>query len=466
MIGLDGEAELSTVRRPLRPVDWRMLLVIALGTILNPLNSSMVAVALVAIHTDFRIDIGTSTWMVSAFYLTGAVGQPLMGRLADLLGARRVFLTGVSVAAVVCALAPLSPTFGWLVAARAVQALATSTAFPSGLGLIRAASGRRVPASSLAVLTVAASTSAALGPTIGGLLLAVAGWQGIFLVNVPITLAAIGLGLRWLPAPPPADTTAAGLSSLDLPGVILFAATLTPILGALLSVGSARAWLLIAVVPVAAALLAARELRHPAPFFDLRLLGRNPAMIGVFVQFAAVTFVFYSFFFGLPIWLEQVGGYDARAAGLLVLPLTGMAVVVTPIASRLIGRVGPRAPLVVGSAFMLAGTLLLLTLGRGAPVPLFLAVMFVLGVPNAFNNLGLQAALYAVTPPERISWAAGQFQTFRYVGATMAAAVLGSVFKTGATTSGLHGIAAVLAVVSAALLIVSATTRSRSALST
>jgi MFS family permease len=410
-----------------------MLLAIALGTILNPLNSSMVAVALVAIHADFRVDIGTSTWVVSAFYLTGAVGQPLMGRLADLLGARRVFLTGVSVAAVVCALAPLAPTFGWLVAARAVQALATSTAFPAGLGLLRAASGQRVPASSLAVLTVAASTSAALGPTIGGLLLAIAGWQGIFLINVPITVAAIGLGLRWLPAPPPADATAGGLSSLDLPGVVLFAATL----------------------------LAVRELRLPAPFFDLRLLGRNPAMIGVFVQFAAVTFVFYSFFFGLPIWLEQVGGYDARAAGLLVLPLTGIAVVVTPVASRLIARTGPRVPLLVGSAFMLAGTLLLLTLERGAPIPLLLAVMFVLGVPNAFNNLGLQAALYAVTPPERISWAGGQFQTFRYVGATMAAAVLGSVFKTGATTTGLHGIAAVLALVAAVLLVASTITRGR-----
>src|ERR1700747_938385 len=109
----DG-AHLSVERRALRPVDWRMLLAIALGTILNPLNSSMVAVALVDIHTDFRTDIGTSTWMVSAFYLTGAVAQPLMGRLADLLGARRVFLTGVSVAAVGCAVAPLShPCDGW-----------------------------------------------------------------------------------------------------------------------------------------------------------------------------------------------------------------------------------------------------------------------------------------------------------------------------------------------------------------
>src|SRR4029077_12288140 len=112
----------------------------------NPLNSSMIAVALDAMHRDFHVDLGTSTWLVSAFYLTGAVGQPLMGRFADLFGARRVFLIGLSVALAVALLAPLSPTFGWRVAARVVQALATSTAYPAGLGLIRAAAGGgRIP---------------------------------------------------------------------------------------------------------------------------------------------------------------------------------------------------------------------------------------------------------------------------------------------------------------------------------
>lgn len=419
----------------------------------------MIAVALVAIHSDFHIDIGTSTWLVSGFYLTGAVGQPLMGRVADLFGARRVFLTGVAVAAAVCAAAPFAPGFAWLVAVRCVQALATSTAFPSGLGLIRWAGGQRVPAGALAVLSVASSTSAALGPTIGGVLISIWGWQAIFLVNVPLTLAAIGLGLRWLPAPPPADVSGAGLASVDVPGVVLFAATLTPILGALLVFGSRDSWILLALVPIAGAMLAVRELRHPCPFFDVRLLARNPAMIGVFVQFAAVTFIFYSFFFGLPIWLEQIGGYDARAAGLIVLPLTGMAVVVTPLAARMIESLGPRIPLVVGSAFMFAGTVLTSALARDTPVVVLLAVTFVLGVPNAFNNLGLQAALCAVTPAARISWAAGQYQTFRYVGATLAAAVLGSVFRDGATTSGLHGIAVVMVFVAAVLIAASAFTR-------
>ena len=442
---------------------WRVLVAIALGTILNPLNSSMIAVALVAVHSDFRIDLGTSTWLVSAFYLTGAVGQPLMGRLADVLGARRVFLSGVTLAAVVCAVAPFAPGFGWLVAARALQALATSTAFPAGLGLIRAVSGQRVPGQALAVLSVAASTSAALGPTIGGLLLSAWGWQAIFLVNVPLCAAAIGLGLRWLPAPPPADVTATGLSSVDLPGVILFAATLTPVLGALLSLGSPESWIMLALLPVAVSLLAFRELRHPSPFFDIRLLMRNPAMVGVFAQFAAVTFIFYSFFFGLPIWLEQVPRYDARMAGLLVLPLTGIGVVVTPLAARMIESTGPRVPLVIGSAFMLAGSVLLLTLAPDTPIVMILVITFVLGVPNGFNNLGLQAALYSVTPGERISWAAGQYQTFRYVGATLASAVLGSVFRQRASTDGLHGIALVLAVVSVALVAASVMTRRRAA---
>src|SRR5260370_4688507 len=150
-------------------VPRRVVFAIVLGTLLNPLNSSMIAVALVTLHHDFHVDLGTSTWLISGFYLAGAVGQPLMGRLADLLGARRVFLTGLTVACAVAIAAPFSPSFRWLVAARIVQAFATSTAYPAGLGMIRAASGGgRIPAQALAAMSVAASVSAALGPTIGG----------------------------------------------------------------------------------------------------------------------------------------------------------------------------------------------------------------------------------------------------------------------------------------------------------
>jgi MFS family permease len=440
----------------MRRVSGRIVFAIVLGTLLNPLNSSMIAVALVQLHRDFKVDLGTSTWLVSAFYLSGAVGQPLMGRLADLLGARRVFLTGMAVAGIVALVAPLSPSFGWLVAARVVQALATSTAYPSGLGMIRAASGGgRIPAQALAMMSVAASVSAAFGPTIGGFVLSFAGWQGIFLVNVPVTALGIVLGLRWLPSPPPSDTAGAGLAGLDLPGVLLFAGTLTSLLAGLLSIGSPAAWYLLGAVPVLAALLVVRELNCKTPFFDLRFLAANPVLIAVFVQFAATTFVFYSLFFGLPIWLEEVRGFDARTAGLLILPLTGLGVLMTPLAATLVSRRGTRPALVIGSAFMVAGSALLLTFGPATPVLAMIAVGVVLGVPNGFNNMGLQAALYQAAPPERTSWAGGQFQTFRYIGAILSSTLLAAVFKQRGSTEGLHSIAVILTVVSVALIVAS-----------
>ena len=437
-------------------VPRRVVFAIVLGTLLNPLNSSMIAVALVTLHHDFRVDLGTSTWLISGFYLAGAVGQPLMGRLADLLGARRVFLTGLAVAFAVAIAAPFSPSFGWLVAARVVQAFATSTAYPSGLGMIRAAAGGgRIPAQALASMSVAASVSAALGPTIGGFALSVGGWQAIFLVNVPITALGIVLGWRWLPAPPPSENAGAGLAALDLPGVLLFAGTLTSLLAGLLSLGSTQGWVLLGAVPILATLLAVRELRCSSPFFDLRLLAANPVLIGVFLQFAATTFVFYTFFFGLPIWLEEIRGFDARTAGLLILPVTGLGVLVTPLGAALVSRRGTRSSLIIGSVFMLIGSSLLLTFGPATPVLVLVAVGVVLGVPNGFNNMGLQAALYEAAPPERTSWAGGQFQTFRYVGAILSSTLLGTVFKQRASTGGLHSIAVLLIVTSVALVVAS-----------
>src|SRR2546429_1885715 len=441
-------------------VPRRLVFAMVLGTLLNPLNSSMIAVALVTLHREFRVELGASTWLISGFSLAGAAGQPLMGRLADILGARRVFLTGLSVAGVVAVLAPLSPSFGWLVAARVVQAFATSTAYPSGLGMIRAAAGGKgIPAQALAMMSVAASVSAALGPTIGGLILSVASWQGIFLVNVPITVLGIVLGLRWLPDTRPSEVTGAGLAGLDVPGVLLFAATLTSLLAGLLSVGSSEAWILLAGVPLLALLLIVRELRTVTPFFDVRLLVANPVLISVFLQFAAVTFVFYSFFFGLPIWLEEVRGFDPRAAGLLILPVTGLGVIATPIAAALISRRGTRSSSVIGSVVLFARSALLLTFGAGTPVLGLVAVGLVLGVPNGFNNIGLPAALYQAAAPARTSWAAGQFQTFRYVGAILSSTLLGAVFRQRATTDGLHSMALLLVVVSFALVISSLMTR-------
>src|SRR5690606_15434923 len=116
----------------------KLITALALGTLLNPLNSSMIAVALVRLQREFHVGVATSSWLVSGFYVAAAVAQPLMGRLVDRFGARRVFLSGLLVVLVVSVLTPFCPGFWWLVALRVAQAAGTSAAFPSAVVLVRA----------------------------------------------------------------------------------------------------------------------------------------------------------------------------------------------------------------------------------------------------------------------------------------------------------------------------------------
>lgn len=322
----------------------RLLLTLSLGTLLNPLNSSMIAVALVSLQHDFEIGIATSTWLASGFYVVAAVCQPLMGRLADQFGARRLFIGGLIVMGTASAVAPLAPGSGWLLAVRLVQAAATSTAYPSALLLVRSAAARaggngaEPPARALAVLSVAASGSAALGPVLGGLLVAVAGWEAVFLVNVPVTLLGIVLSVRVLAGVPDQRGPRIGLRDIDLPGIALFSGLLVALIFAVLSLAGEPLWWLVPVVVLLGVLLVLRERAVAEPFLDVRGLVANRSLSTVLVQQGGINLIFYSIFFGMPMWLEHVRGFDPATVGLLVLPTTVLSLIVTPITARAIRR--------------------------------------------------------------------------------------------------------------------------------
>jgi MFS family permease len=444
-------------------VPRRLVGAVVLGTLLNPLNSSMIAVALTRIQADFHVTVGQVTWLISGFFLAAAVGQPLMGRMADLFGPRRVFVSGLAVVFVTGLAAPFVPGFAGLVAVRAVQALGTSAAYPAGLAMIRAATGDplgKPPAAALGALNMAANVSAALGPVIGGFLVAWAGWQAVFLINVPVTAAGIAAATVWLRT----DATRhrhAGLSLggllgvVDLGGVLLFSVTITSLLGFLFSLSARPAWILLGCLPVAGGLLVWYEARREQPFIDVRMLSSSPRLIGVFAQFAAVCTVFYAVYFSLPIWFEGARGFSPDQAGLLLLPVAGLGVAVTPLAATLVSRAGVRPALVVGAVALTAGTLLLALVDQRTPILNLVAVGAVLGIPNAFNNLGLQAALYQATRPQYTGIAGGLFQTFRYVGAILSTSLIALVFGTHVTSRGLHEIALTIAALSGVLIIAS-----------
>jgi predicted MFS family arabinose efflux permease len=443
---------------PAPAVAPRVLGAIVLGTLLNPLNSSMIAVALVRIQDDFGAGVVATAWLISSYYLAGAVGQSVLGRLADQFGPRRLICLGFGVVGVTGAVAPLAPSFGWVLAARVLLALGTSAAFPAGLAILRTAAGGQPPPATLAPLTIAGSVSAALGPVLGGALVALWDWPAIFVVNAGVAAVGLPLALRWLPRDPqlPGGVDLARVRTLlDVPGIALFSALVAGVLALLLSLPQRPLWLLAPLAVAAALLLVAWERRRADPFLDVRLLAANRRLLAVYAQYAAVNVAFFGVFFSVPLWLERVRGFSPGGAGLLILPLAGIGVISTPLAARLVARRGTRPALVIGSLALLAGTLLMLALGPDASLVVVVLVAAVLGVPNGFNNLGLQSALYAAAEPERIGAAAGLFQTFRYVGAVLSTSLIGIVFAHGVDTAGLHELALVLTGIGVLVLLAS-----------
>ncbi|WP_432245679.1 MFS transporter [Arthrobacter sp. G.S.26] len=407
---------------------------LSLGASLNPLNSSMIAVALVVLRADFGLDVAAVTWVVTSFYLASAAGQPVMGRLADRFGPRRMFTLGMALVAVTCVLAPLAPNFALLCVARAVMALGTATAYPSAVVMVGAIAqqARVESAKPLGRLQMANTSAAAVGPVVGGLLVGFVGWEALFLINVPLAVAALLMVRQAAPADEVRErgSVASLLRDSDLPGILAFIGALLLVMMAALNVAPGYRWWMLAAGTALAGLFAWRELRFSPPFLDLRLLGRNKPLLLVYLGFAVFSSVYYFVFFGLPQLLQEAGGYAPGVVGLLMLPLATMSVVATPWAVKAIGKFGVRRVLIAGVVLLsaVAGLMWLLTGTLAIPVVVVLAAL--MGIPYGTVSIASNQGMFVSTRPQERGVAAGIFQTCRYVGAITATVLIG-VFAGG-----------------------------------
>ena len=411
---------------------WPAFWLAALGTFLAYLDVTIVNIAFPDIAGDFDgSGLGALSWVVNGYALAFAALLVVLGRAADRLGRRRIYLVGAAVFALASAACAVAGSPGALVAARTVQGAAAAAMIPAALGLLLAAFPPQKWAAAIAAWGAVGAVAAALGPPLGGLLTDVGSWRLIFLINVPVGLVTVVLGLRWL-----RESRAAETAPPDLPGAALLAGA-TGALALGLVQGEDWGWISVATLGtfaaalVAGSLLVARTRRIAAPVLEPELLRSRWVRAANAGTIAFGAALFASQLCGV-LFLTSVWGYTTLEAGLAAVPGAVAAAVAAPLGGRWTSRSGPAVVGAAGAALFAASlTWVIATAGER---PEFLLVWLPYGiVGGAGIGLGMPALIGATAaglPPTRFATGMALATTARQLGAVLGVALLVAVIGT------------------------------------
>ncbi|MCX5415186.1 MFS transporter [Streptomyces sp. NBC_00059] len=407
-----------------------LLTVTCLGQFMVLLDNTIVGAALPDMQQRLHTELTGLQWIVDAYVLLVAMLLLSGGIFADRFGRKRVFLAGVVVFTAASVWCSLAPSVGWLVAGRVLQGIGAAALSPASLALLAAA--HPVPQERVKAIGLWAGLSGiglAAGPVAGGVLTDAFGWQAIFLVNLPIGVVLLLLGLRSLE-----EARNPSAPAIDVPGTVLSVLGVGALTYGLIE-GGARGWtapVILGSFAAAVALLAAFvavEARRPAPMLPLRLFRQrlftvsNTAMVVVGFALMGSSFFFSQFF-------VYVQGSSILRAGLQTLPASLAMVIVSPYAGRLAARYGFRIVVTVGMALAGLGLLALGTVHADTGYGNVWWRMAVVGTGFALTLSPLTGAAMQAVSAQEGGLASGISSTTRQIGAVLGVAVLGAVVRT------------------------------------
>lgn len=395
----------------------------------------MIAVALLDIEGDLGVSVGAVTWLVSGYLMVMALAQPVGGRLGDALGHRRVFMAGVTAFLGAALLATLAPWFWALVVLRMGQALAGGLMSPSAAALLREIVPPERRGRLFGWFGTVMGLGAAIGPVLGGVLVAGLGWRAIFLVNLPVGAVALLLAARALPADGPRPSTRT--LRFDVPGALAFVGFVAAVVVALFTVGDGPSrWLSAAVAAaVLLAVFVAIERRVADPFVTPGLFSVR-AYVGATATVLLHNLVMYSLLLTVPILAERRLDLGPSRAGLMIGAMTAAMMVVSPAGGHLSDRLGRRTPALVGSVIALAAAAGL-ALAAGSPTVGAVAGFVALaGVGVGLAGASLQTTAVESAPSNMVGVATGVFMTVRYTGGIAAAGLSAAVASSGGFRAG------------------------------
>ncbi len=406
---------------------WYVMGAIAIGIFLATIDGSIVNLALPTLVTDLKTSFAVVQWVVLVYLLTLATLLLSVGRIADILGKKRIYTLGFVVFTVGSMLCGIAPNVWWLIGFRVLQAIGATMILALGPALLIDAFPPSERGKVLGLSGMAVSVGIVSGPVLGGLILQYASWHWIFYVNVPVGIIGTYVAARVLPNPPAPggqrfDYVGSGLLFIGLL-TLLLALSFTQQLG----FTDARVLGLLGVAGASLSAFVAVQLRVEQPLINLRLFQNPDLSINVtngFITFMLVGAVFLL----LPFYLENMLGFSPREVGLIqaIVPIT--LGIMAPIAGGLSDRYGTRGISIIGLTVLLLGYVLISNFDANTTVPIFLLSLAPIGIGMGIFQSPNNSSIMAAAPAHQRGVISSLLAITRTMGQTVGIAVMGALW--------------------------------------
>ncbi|RLU83572.1 MFS transporter [Streptomyces griseocarneus] len=413
---------------------WLPLAAVCLGTFMLLVDVTIVVVALPDMARSLHTSFADLQWVMDVYALALAALLLGLGSLADRIGHRQVYVAGVAVFALASLACGLADDPAVLIAFRGIQGVGGAAMLATTTALVARLYHGRDRGVAFGIWGAVSGAASAAGPILGGLLTEYLDWRWIFFVNLPISVLAIAMTMKYVPALP-GDRR----RGMDLPGMAAFTVAAGAVTYALIK-GSDYGWTsgatlgLFALAALALLLFLLIEPRRAQPMLDLALFRRG-SFTGLMVTAVLLSVAAFSYLAYTSLWLQSVRGMGPVAAGLACLPMSAAAFVFASLGGRFLHGVSPRLTLGVGMLLIGGGALLMTVIDAGSTWTALVAGFMVTGVGVGLSTPALASTAMAAVPPERAGMASGAVNTARQLGNALGIAVLGVVFHAGLSGS-------------------------------
>jgi EmrB/QacA subfamily drug resistance transporter len=410
---------------------WWTLGAVAFGLFMIMLDNTVVNVAVPAIQRDLGVGLSELEWIVAGYALSFAALMLTGGKLADLMGRRRIFVVGIvifTVSSLFCGMADSGNTLiGW----RIVQGVGAALMNPATLAIIAATFPPRERGTAIGIWAGVSALALAIGPLVGGLITEHASWNWVFLINVPVGI--LGIVASYLLIDESRDMSEN--QRLDLTGLVLSGAGLFALTYGLIEANT-YGWTsgrIIAFFAAAAVLLVGFvvwEARTRVPMLDLTLF-RNGTFAGANAVILLVGFAMFGIFFYVSLYMQNILGFSAVQAGASFLPMTLLIIICAPIAGRLSDRIGSRWLMTSGMALLGIQLLYYSTLGTTAGFFNLLPGLLIGGLGMSLTMTPSAAAVIGSVPVDKAGVGSAVMNSMRQVGGSLGIAALGAILAHG-----------------------------------